>query len=143
MTQLTKHFSLKELTHSDTAVKHNLENTPNGVQYRNLLNLAAFLEFVREYVGCPLKISSGFRSTEVNKLVGGRAKSDHLDGRAADTNALGMDTKKYFQLLADSNLPYDKIILEYDRWVHISIAPEGKAARRMKLIIDELGERSL
>lgn len=142
MTQLTKHFSLKELTASDTAETHGIDNTPNTVQYGNLVNLAVFLEQVRDYVKLPLKITSGFRCTELNALVGGRKKSDHLDGRAADTSAIGLSVGKYFDLLVSSDLPYDKIILEYGRWVHISIAPTGQKPRRLKLVIDQNGERS-
>ena len=142
MTRLTEHFTLEELTFSETAQKHKIDNTPNSKQYRNLLNLAVFLEKVRAYVSSPLVISSGFRSEEVNALVGGRKKSDHLDGRAADTKCSRIPIKQYFELLADSDLAYDKIIIEYGRWVHISIPEEGKTARRLKLIIEANGERA-
>ena len=141
MTRLTEHFTLEELIRSDIALKLGVENKPNNSQYKNLINLAVFLEQVRKLIGKPIIISSGFRCLEVNAAVGGRPNSDHLYGRAADTKVQSLTIKQYFKLLADSDLQYDKIIIEFNRWVHISIPPEDKPARRMKLIIDQHGER--
>lgn len=82
--RLSKYFTLEEMTRSTTAQNHNIDNTPNDTQTANLKILCSeVLDQAREDYG-PMIVNSGFRSKEVNKLVGGKANSYHLTGKAAD-----------------------------------------------------------
>ena len=67
-TNVTKHFSKKELTVSSTADHMGIKNTPTDAEWENILYLATQLEKIREYLGAPIRISSAFRSEKVNKL---------------------------------------------------------------------------
>ena len=85
MAQLTEHFTLEELIYSSTAKSKGLKNEPNETQIENLKLLCEYvLEPIREKIGCPLFISSGFRSEKLNALVGGSKTSQHVLGQAAD-----------------------------------------------------------
>ena len=80
-----KYFTLSELCNSNTAKKNGINNIPNSTQKANLYQLIKnILDPVRECYGAPIYVNSGFRSPEVNKLVGGAANSQHLTGQAAD-----------------------------------------------------------
>lgn len=79
----------------------------------------------------PLHVTSGYRSTQVNRAVGGARKSAHLDGRAADIVPIGMPLQRAFNILRrDLDLPYDQIITECNAWIHIAIAAEDEEPRR-------------
>ena len=83
--QLTEHFTLEELIYSSTAKAKGLKNEPTQDHIENLKLLAQYvLEPIREKIGCPLVISSGYRSEKVNALVGGSKTSQHILGQAAD-----------------------------------------------------------
>lgn len=83
-TQLTPHFTLEELTASETARRIGIDNAPSAEHLANLHRLAAALEVARDIIGAPLVIHSGFRSKTLNRAVGGAPSSDHLEGLAAD-----------------------------------------------------------
>ena len=144
MTQLTPNFTLAELTHSQTASRLGLDNTPDAVITQHLVRLAQGLEQVRALVRCPVVISSGYRSPLVNKAVGGAAKSQHVDGHAADITAPAFGTPaRLMAVIVKARLPYDQCILEYaDKagggWVHISFTP---TPRGQALVIDGNGTR--
>jgi zinc D-Ala-D-Ala carboxypeptidase len=143
VTQLTEHFSLAELTHSQTASRLGLDNTPDAVITQHLVRLAQGLEQVRALVRCPIVISSGYRSPLVNKAVGGAAKSQHVDGHAADITAPTFGSpRKLMAAIVAARLPYDQCILEYANkgggWVHISFTP---TPRGQALVIDDTGTR--
>ena len=83
--QLTEHFTLEELIYSSTAKTKGLKNEPTQDHIENLKLLAQYiLEPIREKIGFPLVISSGFRSEKINALVGGSKTSQHILGQAAD-----------------------------------------------------------
>ena len=137
MTQLTQHFSLDELTITQ---QRGLDNTPPAEVTANLMRLAAGLEKVREYLGAPIIISSGYRSPEVNAAVGGQKNSQHLTGNAADFIAPKFGTPAMIvTALTQSRIEYDQLILEFNRWVHISFADKP---RKMALVIDRAGTRA-
>ena len=80
-----KHFTIEELTHSDTAIGHSIANNPGAVERENLRRLAErVLDPARERLGAPIYVNSGYRNCAVNRLVGGARRSYHLQGRAAD-----------------------------------------------------------
>lgn len=114
-------FTISELCRSDTAERHGLKNTPDINSLDNLLALIYYvLQPVRDLIKKPMIITSGFRSVEVNKLVGGVGNSQHLYGQAADFVVNGMTPAQVVEFIKKSGIEYDQLINEYDQWTHIS-----------------------
>jgi hypothetical protein len=140
MTQLSPHFSLDELTFTE---HREFSNEPNESETKNLERLAQFLEMVKELLGNkPVMVNSAFRSKAVNDAVGSRDTSQHRIGCAADIRVPGMTPDEVVKALIDSDLPFDQVIREFDRWTHVSVPndPAGQP-RRQALIIDKSGTR--
>ena len=140
MTQLSPHFSLEELTHTD---HREFDNTPNQDELANLNRLASFLEQVKSVLGGkPIMVNSAFRSKQVNDAVGSKDTSQHRIGCAADLRVPGMTPDEVVKAIIASGIGYDQIIREFDRWTHISVPshPEDKP-RQQALIIDKMGTR--
>ena len=129
MTQLTKHFTLSELASSPTAQKHGINNTPNDAIIDNLIIVCEGLEVIRKEAGLPIVITSGYRSPELNKLVGGSKNSQHCEGQAVDFSIPGIIIEDTFQLIKrlvkEGKLNVDQCIQEFDRWVHCSFVYKG------------------
>jgi zinc D-Ala-D-Ala carboxypeptidase len=126
---LSPHFSLAELTLSETAGRKGIDNNPGPEALANLRRLATVLEDVRTLAGKPINISSGFRAPAVNNAVGGASNSAHVQGLAADINVPGMTPAALARLIEGSSIRFDQLILEFDRWVHIGLsntAPRGQ-----------------
>jgi zinc D-Ala-D-Ala carboxypeptidase len=141
--QLSEHFSLEELTASETAARNGWDNTPNESELANLKRLAGFLEEVKSVLGGkPVMINSAFRSKLVNDAVGSKDSSQHRIGCAADIRVPGMTPDEVVKAVIASGIGYDQVIREFDRWTHISIPnkPEDKP-RQQALIIDKMGTR--
>lgn len=135
MIQLSEHFSLEELIFSQVASRKGLDNTPNDFEVMNLTRLCVeILEPSRILLGVPLHVDSGFRAPLVNTAVGGALSSAHKDGRAADCIPIGMHLQAAFDRLRTSKLPYDQIIIEYNAWIHMAIAPTDVPPRREALV---------
>lgn len=137
---LSPHFTLDELTHTD---HRQFDNTPNASEMANLVRLAAFLEDVKTVLGGkPVMINSAFRCKAVNDAVGSRDTSQHRIGCAADIRVPGMTPDEVVKAVMAAGLGYDQVIREFDRWTHISIPnnPESKP-RQQALIIDRSGTR--
>jgi zinc D-Ala-D-Ala carboxypeptidase len=140
---LSEHFTLEELTNSETAARNNWDNTPNATELSNLVRLAAFLEEVKTVLGGkPVMINSAFRSKLVNDGVGSKDSSQHRVGCAADIRVPNMTPDEVVKAVIAAGIGYDQIIREFDRWTHISIPnnPEDKP-RQQALIIDKMGTR--
>jgi uncharacterized protein YcbK (DUF882 family) len=140
---LSEHFTLEELTNSETAARNNWDNTPNATEMANLVRLAAFLEEVKTVLGGkPVMINSAFRSKLVNDGVGSKDSSQHRVGCAADIRVPSMTPDEVVKAVMAAGIGYDQIIREFDRWTHISIPnnPEDKP-RQQALIIDKMGTR--
>lgn len=139
---LSAHFGLDELTQSEYAERHGLDNKPDAKTVENLRRLALLLEQVRVVCGVPIIVSSGYRSPQVNAGVGGQKTSQHVFGCAADIRGLGMPVEDIMKKIVGSKIEYDQLIREFDSWVHISIpnTPEVKP-RKQALIIDRTGTR--
>jgi zinc D-Ala-D-Ala carboxypeptidase len=139
---LTPNFTLEELTASETAARHGIDNTPGPIAYQNLVRLANFLEEVRKVLGKPVMINSAYRGPEVNAKVGGSKASQHMVGCAADIRVPGMSPDAVCKAIIASELQYDQLIREFDSWTHISITnEEGSTPRGQTLIIDRAGTR--
>jgi len=142
--QLSSHFSLEELTRSETAARNGWDNTPNDAEIENLRRLAVLLESVKSAVGMkPVMINSGFRSKRVNDAVGSKDTSQHRLGCAADLRVPGLTPRQVVEACIANGVPFDQIILEFDSWTHISVPNTADAKPRgQRLIIDKNGTRT-
>lgn len=140
--KLSEHFTLEELTASDTAARLGIDNTPPVYVIENLKRLCALLEDVRHTVGKPIRISSGYRCLKVNHAVGSRDTSQHLQGCAADIKVQGVTVDELMKVIIGAGVKFDQLIREFDSWVHISVpnTPADKPRHSM-LIIDRAGTR--
>lgn len=129
---LTNNFTLHELTKSETALRHGLDNTPSEEIIANLKTLAEkVLQPVRNYFAKGVKVNSGYRAPEVNAAVGGSRTSDHTKGMAADIEIPGLPNAELAQWI-EANLDYTQLILEFytpgipdSGWVHVSYDPNN------------------
>jgi len=137
---LTPHFTLEELTHTD---HRQFDNEPNEAELENIKRLAAFLEDVKTALGGrPIMVNSAFRSKQINDAVGSKDTSQHRIGCAADIRVPGVTPDEVVKTIIAAGLPYDQVIREFDRWTHISIPNEpARAPRKQALIIDKQGTR--
>jgi len=140
---LSEHFTLEELTYSDIAKRHSLDNNPDQYIISNLTRLAKLLEDVRTLFNQSIRINSGYRSVMVNSLLGSKPTSQHCIGCAADIHIDGLTPDQIVKRIMNSTIQYDQLIREFDSWVHISVPNgEGYVPRKNALIIDKTGTRS-
>jgi zinc D-Ala-D-Ala carboxypeptidase len=124
--KLSKNFSLAELTKSETAIRRDIDNTPSDEVVSNLTTLCNMvLQKVRDSHGV-VTVTSGYRSPELNKAIGGSTTSDHCKGLAVDFEVPGLDNKQ-LALWIEDNLIFKQLILEFynegepnSGWVHCS-----------------------
>ena len=137
---LTDHFTLEELTHTD---HREFDNTPNADQINNLERVAKLLEQVKKMLGGkPIMVNSAFRSLQVNAAVGSKPTSQHCLGCAADIRVPGMTPDEVVKAIRASDIQYDQLIREFDSWTHISVPNEIRMTpRNQTLIIDKQGTR--
>jgi uncharacterized protein YcbK (DUF882 family) len=137
---VSEHFTLEELTHTD---HREFDNTPNEQERANLGRLATMLERVKEVLGGkPIMINSAFRSKQVNDAVGSKDTSQHRIGCAADIRVPGMTPDEVVKAIMASNIGYDQIIREFNSWTHISVPNSfSTLPRKQALIIDKAGTR--
>jgi len=127
---LTPNFSLHELTKSETALRHDMDNIPGDAEVASLKLLAEkVLQPVRDHYAKGVKVNSGFRHPNVNAAVGGSRTSDHTRGMAADIEIPGVPNHELAEWVK-SNLSYTQLILEFytrgvpdSGWVHVSYDP--------------------
>ena len=122
-TKLTPHFTLEEMVHTSNTKfkKQNLEYGKKNIN--KLKTQAEFLETVRDLLGCALVVTSGARCPELNKAVGGVPTSQHLLCEATDVIPTKMSVPEAFQMIYQSGLSYDQMILEQaggKSWLHLS-----------------------
>lgn len=135
------HFTLDELTRSQTAARKGIANNPGASEIACLRELVAhILDPLREKLGKPILVSSGFRSVPVNAAVGGVASSQHCSGQAADINVNGMSVAELAAFIRKLNLPFDQLIDEFGSWVHVSYGPKH---RRQVLIARTVGGKTV
>ena len=131
---LSRNFTLSELTKSDTAIRKGINNNPNAEQIEKLKALCEnILQPVRDHFG-RVKITSGFRSVELCMAIGSSANSQHAKAEAADFECVGVDNAELADWIKD-NLPYDQLIVEYytpgepnSGWIHCSYIPDQPRA---------------
>lgn len=144
--QISKHFSLAELTKSSTASRKNIDNTPDAEQIENLKAICEnILEPLREYYeGRPIMITSGFRSKALSEAIGSSANSQHCKGEAIDFEIPGFDNRQVAAHIKN-NFDYDQLISEYyitdipdSGWIHVSYKKDG--GNRKESLIKNKGE---
>lgn len=125
--QLSKNFSLEELTVSQEASRSGLRNAPNHDQTLALVALCTnVLQPLRDRIRRPIVVTSGFRSPTINRRIGGASASQHCKGQAADFIVPGLELRNVMQLIQNMELPFDQLLLEYNRWIHCSYGPRHR-----------------
>ena len=144
----TKNFSETELTRSDYAIRHGINNEPVDDYVReNLERLAKYLQSIRDALcyhykrDVSINVSSAYRSPAVNSAVGGSRSSAHMQGLAADITANGLTVQELFDFIAQ-NFGYDQLINEFGAWVHVSM-PSPSKKRMQKLAAVKSGGKTV
>ena len=122
---LSKNFTLQEFTKSVSAIRNGIDNSPNAEHIRNIQLLVKYvLQPLREGLNKPIRITSGYRSESLNKLIKGSKRSQHCKGQAADLQFKVdgvMDNKAIWDKVIELGLPFDQMINEFNySWIHIS-----------------------
>ena len=127
-----KHFTIKELSHSDMALEKGIDNFPTAEAISNLTKLVDnVLDPLREKYGKPIRVSSGYRSVILNRSVNGATSSQHRLGEAADITTGSKDeNRKLFEIIKNELL-FDQLIDEKNfSWVHVSFR-EGRNRKQV------------
>lgn len=127
---LSPNFNLNEFTASQSATRRGISNEPSPEALRCLQELVNdLLQPLRERIGKPFTITSGYRSPELNKAVGGSKTSQHNKGQAVDFVVKGLTPFEVCQIIATSGLDFDQLIYE-GTWIHVSYN-KGKNRRQL------------
>ena len=139
---ISKNISYKEATHSTTAKRLGVDNTPNAEQMSNMRYVAEnVFQPIREHFGVPIYISSFFRSEALNKAIRGSLSSTHIKGEAMDLDAdvFGrINNAQIFNYIKD-HLEFDQLIWEFGTddnpaWVHVSLSKRNNRNQILKAI---------
>jgi len=142
--QLSKNLSLREVTKSITAERLGVKNVPDKEDIANLIDIATHVfQPLRDHFDVPIAVSSGFRSKELNKAVGGSKTSEHMVGRALDLDADihgGVTNKEIFEFIK-KNLEFNQLIWEFGddenpEWVHVSYHKGNNKKRVLRAMRD-------
>jgi len=146
--KLSNNLSLSEVTKSNTAIRRGIDNMPTDAHIENLKYLAEkVFQPIREHFGCPIFVSSGYRSKDLNEAIGGSQRSFHSHGMALD---LDMDGRSNSVSNADifyyilNNLQFSELIWEFGddnnpNWVHVAIAKGREDEKNAKIAYREDG----
>ncbi len=145
---ITTNFKYSEMCHSGKAEQIGLQNLPTIEEANNIKELVTkILQPLRDDIKLSIKVNSGFRNPQVNKLVGGVSNSAHLTGYAADIicpNYAGGSVKKFCEYVRDflikNNIKFDQLIYEYNGWVHIGIRDLAGRQRGEVITINKKGK---
>lgn len=138
--KLSEHLDLSEVTRSESAKRKGISNIPTEAHIANFKLLAEkIFEPIRNYFRCPIIISSGYRSKELNAAIGGSATSQHCSGEAIDIDMggtpNGVTNRMVFDYIKD-NLSFDQLIYEFGDsnnpdWVHVSYESTGEQRKQV------------
>lgn len=135
--QITKNFTLNELIYSSTADRYDIDNTPSQFEYNNLVKLCKeVLQPIRDKYGEPIKVTSGYRSPQLNIRLKGASSSAHLKGLAADIDT--PNNEKLFNIIISmmhkGEIDVDQLIDESNySWIHIGLKENPKDNRNQIL----------
>ena len=125
---MAKYFTVAEMLKSETAEKNQINNTPSAEIEQNIEELLGVLDGLREFYGKPIRITSGYRCAELNKLVGGSPTSAHVIGYAADLQPVQGSFEEFKASVIDwldkSGVKFDQCIIERNKntqWVHFGL----------------------
>jgi zinc D-Ala-D-Ala carboxypeptidase len=147
--KLSKNLSLGEVIKSTTAKRLGIDNTPDDWTTENLRQVAInVFQPLRDAFGCPIFVSSGYRSADLNRAIGGSKRSQHVEGRALDLDAdvFGRCTNAQIFNWLKENVEFDQLIWEFGDednpdWVHVSFVYDGANRRRcLKAVRDDQGK---
>ena len=127
---ISKNITYKEATHSTTAKRLGIDNTPNAEQFSNMVYVAEnVFQPIREHFGVTIYVSSFFRSEALNSAIRGSSSSTHMKGEAIDLDAdvFGKVTNAQIFHYIKDNLEFDQLIWEFGTedepaWVHVSLS---------------------
>jgi len=142
--RLSKNFVLSEITHSNTALRKGIPNTPTKQHLQNLqLLITNLIQPMRDELG-PIRISSGYRSPRLNRAIGGSTKSQHCKGQALDVQFWRngeMCNKEVYDWILKSGLDFDQMINEFDfAWIHVSLKDKNNRKQVLEAYKDEDGD---
>lgn len=124
-------FKITEIEHSDTAKSKGIKNEIPRDLMDNCVYLIHVLQQIRDLLGVPMIINSGYRCEELNKAVGGVSNSAHKYARAADFVPKNMNVEQAWKKIANSGIVFDQLIWYQDRlFIHIGISEKGKTNRQ-------------
>lgn len=126
---LSEHFTLEELTKSQTATRFEIKEQfkPNPFITENLQQLCVnILEPIRKKIGKEIIVNSGYRCVKLNRKIGGASNSQHINGEAVDITVKGVSNLELIKIIKELNLPFDQCIEEFHQWVHISYGPRNR-----------------
>ena len=135
--RLSKNFTLRELIRSSTAERMGIDNVPKDEKViENLRNLCfEVLQPLRDYVGAPVHINSGYRSPELNRAVGGVKNSQHCRGEACDIRIASPKQGREWAAWIEDNCRFDQMLLERNKnggvWLHVSCKRDAEANRQV------------
>ena len=147
MENISKNITYKEAIHSNTAKRLGIDNKPNDEQIANMFTIAEMIfQPLRSYVGGPIKITSFFRSTELNRAIGGSKSSQHMKGQAMDLDDVyGLKTNAEMFDYIRENLDFDQLIWEFGddnnpNWIHVSYVDKQENRNRCLKAYKEKGK---
>jgi hypothetical protein len=141
--KISPHLNLAEITRSDTAKRHGIDNTPTAEHLENFKLLAdKVFEPIREHFGVPIFISSGYRSKALNDFIKGSLSSQHCKGQAIDIDMDGSNGEVTNRMVFDyikNKLDFDQLIWEFGTdfnpdWVHVSYVKKGNRKQKLKAV---------
>ncbi len=147
--QLSEHFELAEFIRSSTAKRAGISNMPTDTHLENIKLLCEkVLEPIRVHFDRPIILSSGYRSSALNKAIGGASSSQHCSGEAADIDMDGTNitNAQIFNYIKD-NLEFDQLIWEFGTttnpdWVHVSYESNGRQRKQILRAVKKNGATS-
>jgi len=147
MEKISKNITYNEAVHSNTAKRKGIENIPNENQIAAMMTIAEMIfQPLRSYVGGPIKITSFFRSPELNRAIGGSKSSQHCKGQAMDLDDVyGLKTNAEMFDYIRENLDFDQLIWEFGddnnpNWIHVSYVDKQENRNRCLKAYKEKGK---
>jgi zinc D-Ala-D-Ala carboxypeptidase len=142
--RLSKNFVLSEITRSNTATRLGIDNEPSKKHLKNIqILISKVIQPMRDELG-PIRISSGYRSPELNRTIGGSAKSQHCKGEALDLQFWEngqMNNRKIYDWIINNGIEFDQMINEFDfSWIHISLKGKKNRKNILEAFKDEDGD---
>ena len=139
--KVTSNFTLEELIRSATATKMGINNTPGSAEKMSLIKLAKeILQPLRDKMGVPITVTSGYRCPKLNSKVGGSKTSQHMNGSAADISVgSAKQNKELFDFIVkmanNKEIQFRQLIDEYEyKWVHLAINCKENSFRNNQIL---------